>query len=53
LPAERLILQQLNNDPAISSNHRRYHLWLDPDGTQILESFFSYDSLNLFHINLL
>ncbi|MGO9588187.1 MAG: hypothetical protein ACLP2Y_18575 [Limisphaerales bacterium] len=34
VPAERLILQQLNNDPAISSNHWRYHLWLDPDGTQ-------------------
>ena len=34
MPAERLILQQLNNDPAISSNHRRYRLWLDPDGTQ-------------------
>jgi hypothetical protein len=37
MPAERLILQQLNNDPAISSNHRRYHLWLDPDGTQTLD----------------
>jgi hypothetical protein len=34
MPAERLILQQLNDDPAISSNHRRYRLWLDPDGTQ-------------------
>jgi hypothetical protein len=34
MPAERLILQQLNNDPAISSNHWRYRLWLDPDGTQ-------------------
>ena len=32
MPAERLILQQLNNDPAISSNHWRYRLWLDPDG---------------------
>jgi hypothetical protein len=31
MPAERLILQQFNNDPAISSNHRRYRLWLDPD----------------------
>ncbi|MGA2786234.1 MAG: hypothetical protein ABSF60_01780 [Verrucomicrobiota bacterium] len=37
MPAERLILQQLNNDPAISSNHRRYRLWLDPEGTQIVE----------------
>jgi hypothetical protein len=37
MPAERLILQQLNNDPAISSNHRRYRLWLDPDGTQTLD----------------
>jgi hypothetical protein len=36
MPAERLIFQQLNNDPAISSNHRRYRLWLDPDGMQIL-----------------
>ncbi|MGA2280570.1 MAG: hypothetical protein ABSG80_09735 [Verrucomicrobiota bacterium] len=34
MPAERLILQQLNNDPAISSNHWHYRLWLDPDGTQ-------------------
>ena len=34
MPAERLILQQLNDDPAIGSNHRRYRLWLDPDGTQ-------------------
>jgi hypothetical protein len=37
MPAERLILQQLNNDPAINSNHRRYRLWLNPEGTQILE----------------
>jgi hypothetical protein len=37
MPAERLILQQFNNDPAISSNHRRYCLWLDPDGTQTVE----------------
>ena len=37
MPAERLILQQLNNDPAISSNHRRYRLWLDPGGTQTLD----------------
>ena len=37
MPAERLILQQFNNDPAISSNHRRYRLWLDPDGTQTVE----------------
>jgi len=37
MPAERLILQQLNNDPAISSNHRRYRLWLNPDGTKTLD----------------
>jgi len=37
MPAERLIFQQLNNDPAISSNHWRYRLWLDPDGTQTLD----------------
>jgi hypothetical protein len=37
MPAERLILQQLNNDPAISSNHRRYRLWLDPAGTKSVE----------------
>ena len=37
MPAERLILQQLNNDPAISSNHWHYRLWLEPDETQTLD----------------
>jgi hypothetical protein len=34
LPAERLILEQLNSDPAISPNHRHYRLWLDAEGGQ-------------------
>lgn len=34
-PAERLIVQQLKNDPAISPNHRHYRLWLDADGMQV------------------
>ena len=37
LPAERSILQQLNNDPAVSSNLHRYRFWLDPDGSQTRE----------------
>jgi len=37
LPAERSILQQFNNDPAVSSNLHRYRFWLDPDGSQTLE----------------
>jgi len=37
MPAERLILQQLNNDPAISSNHWHYCLWLDPEEKQAVD----------------
>jgi len=37
LPSEKSMLQQLNNDPAISSNLHHYRFWLNPDGTQIRE----------------
>ena len=37
LPAEQLILQQLNQDPAISPRHQHYRLWLDSEGTQTLD----------------
>jgi hypothetical protein len=37
LPAERLILEQMKSDPAISANHRHYRLWLDPEGEQTLD----------------
>ncbi len=37
MPAERQILQQLNDDPAISTDHRYYRLWLDPEGRKVVQ----------------
>jgi hypothetical protein len=54
MPAERQMLKQLKDDPAISSDHRFYRLWLDPQGTKFVEwitvgPFFS--STGWTHIN--
>jgi hypothetical protein len=37
MPAERQIFQQLNNDPAVSTIHQRYRLWLDQEGKNSVE----------------
>jgi len=37
MPAERALIEQLHNDPAISANHQRSKLWLDADGTTSAE----------------
>ena len=37
MPAERQIFQQLNNDPAVSTIHQRYLLWLDREGKKSVE----------------
>jgi hypothetical protein len=37
MPAEQRIFQQLKNDPAVSAIHRRYRLWLDSEGKNIVD----------------
>jgi hypothetical protein len=37
MPAEQQIFQQLNNDPAVSTIHLRYRLWLDQEGKNSVE----------------
>jgi hypothetical protein len=37
MPAERQIFQQLMDDPAVGAIHQRYRLWLDPQGSDVVE----------------
>ena len=37
MPAERQILRQLDNDPAVSAIHQHYRLWLDSEGNNTVE----------------
>jgi len=37
MPAESSFFQRLNADPAVSANHQQYRLWLDREGTKIVE----------------
>jgi hypothetical protein len=37
MPGERIIIQQLNSDPAVSAIHQRYRLSLDPEGKNLVE----------------
>ena len=37
MPAERQILRQLDNDPAVSAIHQHYHFWLDSGGNDTVD----------------
>jgi hypothetical protein len=37
MPAERRILRQLDDDPAVSANHQHYRFWLDSEGNNTVE----------------
>lgn len=37
MPAERQMLRELNNDPAVSAIHQHYRLWLDGEGNNTVE----------------